>query len=261
MLERRRECETLGYWDQQYGLQAKPARESRLDPARIPLYDVEPRFERANKVLQCWLGKARIVGAALRWDPSSGKLRSDTSALALVLQDENGCRYWHRTVALTGEVAEFDAAGREIIGGQVMGICDIVQQFGVRRITVETNGIGKFAPTVLRAALKQRGIGACGVKEIDSSAQKNKRILEAFEPLMLSRMLWAHVSVSQGQAFVEMREWNPAVTNQPDDHLDAGAGAITDQPERLSDSFRNRNADDREDWRPGHGVFEAELEL
>lgn len=261
MLERRRECETLGYWDQQYGLQAKPVREARLNPDRLPIYAAEPTFTTANKVPACLLGKARIVGAAMRWDPSSGKLRSDTSALALVLQDEHGVRYWQRAIALTGEVAVFDVRdSKTIVGGQVHTICDMVEQFRVRRVTVETNGIGGFAPTVLRAALKQRGL-PCAVSEVNATAQKNKRILEAFEPLMLSRMLWVHVSVADGEAFGQMREWNPAVTNQPDDHLDAAAGAVTEQPERLDHSLRNRNASPADDWRPGTGVFEAELEI
>lgn len=259
--KRRRRTKTINYFDSQYQLHSRPVHEIRLNPAMIPLYDVEPRFERANKQLQCWLGKTRIVGASLRWDPASGKLRSDTSALALVLQDENGCRYWHRSIALTGQVAVFDDSGKTIVGGQVFQVCDVVEKFGARRVVVETNGIGGFAPTVLKAALKQRNLGTCGVSEVSATENKNRRVLDALEPLILSRMLWAHVSVADGPAFEQMKEWNPAVANQPDDHLDSAAGAVTDQPQKLSDSFRNRDADPREDWRPGTSVYEAELEL
>lgn len=260
---RRKKTRTLNAWDSQYHLEAKPITDIRLDPGRIPLYDAEPRFERANKVLQCWLGKARVVGASLRWDPASGKLNSDTSALALVLQDERGCRYWHRAIALTGDVVTYDDRGK-IIGGQVWQICDVVEQFGVRSVRVETNGMGAFAAKNLIGALKTRGIGNCGVREESQATNKNKRILEAIEPLVMSRMLWAHVSVADGPAFTEMQEWNPGVTKQPDDHIDAAAGAITDQPERLwmPESQRIRSQVDREDWRPSsQGLFEAEIEV
>lgn len=267
---RRRKTRTLNAWDSQYLLEAKPLADIRLDPDKLPIYAAEPEFRTANKHPQLWLGKARIAGAAMRWDPSSGKLRSDTSALALVFQDEHGVRYWHRQEGLIGEIAVFDDRDHKTItGGQVAAICDQVQKFRVRRVTVETNGIGGFAPTVLRAALKQRGL-VCGVTEVTATAQKNKRILEAFEPLILSRMLWVHVSVADGPMPTQMKEWNPAVTNQPDDHLDAGAGAVTDQPERLDFSertvaggqpLRNRNAQHDDDWRPGAGVFDAELEV
>lgn len=258
---RRKKTRTLNAWDSQYLLEAKPLADIRLDPSRLPIYSAEPVFSTVNKVPVCMLGKAKIVGASLRWDPASGKLRSDTSALALVLQDEHGVRYWHRTEGLTGEVAVFDERDHKTItGGQVVGICDMVEKFRIRRVTVETNGIGGFAPTVLRAALKQRGI-RCAVVEVKATQQKNKRILEAFEPLMLSRMLWVHVSVADGPMSVQMKEWNPAVTTQPDDYLDAGAGAVTDQPERLDHSGRNRHAEEHDDWRPGTGVYEAELEV
>lgn len=265
--KRRRKTKTVNYWDSQYQLHSRPVHEIRLNPDTIPLYAAEPTFTRANKVPQCWLGKARIVGASLRWDPASGKLNSDTSALALMLQDENGCRYWHRAIALTGKVAEYDDAGKVIIGGQVHQICAVVVAFGVRRIKVETNGIGGFAPTVLKAALKQQHL-PCGVIEEHASTQKNKRILEAFEPMMQSRMLWAHVSVADGPAFPQMKEWVPTVLKQPDDHLDVAAGAITDAPERLLQAQSNNpgqptgpGATMREDWRPQSGVYEAELEL
>lgn len=267
---RRKKTRTLNAWDSQYLLEAKPLADIRLDPDKLPIYAAEPEFKTANKHPQLWLGKARIVGAAMRWDPSSGKLRSDTSALALVFQDEHGVRYWHRAEALTGEIAVFDERDHKTItGGQVAGICDMVTKFRIRRVTVETNGIGGFAPTVLRAALKQRGL-ICGVVEVQASTAKNKRILEAFEPLILSRMLWGHVSVADGPVPPQMKEWSPAVTNQPDDHLDAGAGAVTDQPERLDfterptsegGALRIRNGGQSDDWRPGTGVFEAELEV
>lgn len=258
---RRRKTRTLNAWDSQYMLEAKPLTEVRLDPDRLPIYAAEPAYTTVNKVPVCMLGKAKIVGAALRWDPSSGKLRSDTSALALVLQDEHGVRYWHRSDGLMGDVAVFDEYDHKTItGGQVTGICDMVEKFRLRRVTVETNGIGAFAPTVLRAALKQRGL-RCSVVDEPAKENKNKRILEAFEPLMLSRMLWVHVSVADGPMVPQMRQWNPAVTNQPDDYLDAGAGAVTEQPERLGHSGRIRHAEETDDWRPGPGVYEAELEV
>ena len=260
LLKRRRRTKTINAWDSQFQLHSRPLHEIRLNPDLCPAYDVEPSFLRANRVLQCWLHKARIVGAALRWDPSSGKVNSDTSALALVLQDSNGARYWHRAWALDGEVAKFGPDGKEIVGGQVHAICGVVRDFGVRRVTVETNGIGGFAPAVLRAALRQAGL-PCGVTEVKATEAKNRRILEALEPLMQSRMLWMHRSVKDGPVPPQMREWNPAATNQADDFLDAGAGAITDQPERLSDMARNRSPGPAEDWRPAGGVFEAELEL
>jgi hypothetical protein len=262
---RRKETLTFNAWDSQYMLEAKPLGEQRLDPERLKPYDVEPVIRSANGEVSMWLGKVRIVAAALRWDPSSGKLKSDVSALALILQDEMGRRYWHRATALKGRVADFADDGKTIIGGQVLDIVKMVKQFCLMRVTVETNGIGGFAPVVLKAALKQAKVTGCGVSESHSSANKNKRILEAWEDPLSSGTIWAHSSVIDGPAWEQLRDWNPAVTDQADDYIDAAAGAISETPERIgrvaagSDGW-NSPPKARDDWRPSAGVHEVELE-
>lgn len=258
--KRRRECRTLNEWDSQYQLHAKPVTQVRLDPARIVPYDVEPTFRHANGAQAMFLGTQQIVACGARWDPSSGKLRSDVSALAVSLQDRAGRRYLHHVNGVTGDVAEFGDDGKTITGGQVWQLCDVIERLQIPRLTVETNGIGGFAPTVLRAALKQRRL-QCGVVEVANSVNKNKRILESLEPLLLSRgMLWAHVDVLQGPLWRQMRDWNPAVSEQEDDLLDAAAGAVGDTPERFKAKRGIPQPDEREDWRPNTGVFEVEFE-
>ncbi|GAB2493881.1 phage terminase large subunit [Arenimonas alkanexedens] len=258
---KRKETRTLNGWDSQYQLEAKPVSEVRLDPAKIIPYDVEPEIREANNAVGMFLSGIQMAGAALRWDPASGKLRSDKSCAALVLQDVMGRRYIHRVVALTGQVAEFDEHAKRIIGGQVFQLCDLVAQFGLTKVEVETNGIGGFAPAVLKAALKQRKL-QCGVKEIQSIVNKNARILEEFEPLLLSAgQLWAHVSVLNGDFWDQMKDWNPATQNQDDDDLDATAGALGATPERVGRIVGNPTATPREDWRPEAGVHEVVLDL
>lgn len=261
LFNRRKQTRTINEWDSQYQLHSRPLHEIRLNPARLQVYAVEPRLKEANRDVSMWLGQAHIVGAACRWDPSSGKAKSDVSSLAVVLFDDRGRRYWHRAIALTGQVAEFDAAGKEIIGGQVVDIVREVRALGLRRVTVETNGIGGFAPTVLKAALKQARLADCGVTEVTSSANKNRRILEGFEDPLSSGMLWAHVSVLETVESM-MKEWNPAVAEQADDHLDSAAGAMVEQPERVGRLSGGWNSPGtaRNDWRPSAGVIEVEVE-
>ncbi len=257
---KRKETRTLNAWDSQYQLEAKPISETRLDPARIIPYAVEPVIRYANRTATMFLGNARIVGMAMRWDPSSAKLNSDVSAVSLVLQDEQGRRYLHRVTDLTGEVAEFSSDGKRIIGGQVWQICDLIERFHVPRIVIETNGIGGFAPAVMKAALKQRRL-TCGVAEEPSVANKNKRILEAFEPVMSANMLWAHVDVLEGALWDQMKDFNPGTQNQADDYIDVSAAAITDTPERIKVQVKE-TAPGRpaHDWRPSAGVHEVVFE-
>jgi len=257
--KRRKKTRTINEWDSQYQLHSKPVHEVRLDPARIPAYAVQPRFITQNKQLTCWLGNVQIVGMSLRWDPSSGKAKSDVSAAVLDLQDAAGRHYWHKAEGLTGDIAETDHSGKRITGGQVWQLCDLIEKFQVPRVTVETNGIGQYAPSFLKMALKQRSL-RCAVKEMPAVATKNPRILEALEPLIQSGMLWAHVDVLNGDLWDQMKDWNPAIREQPDDLLDAGAGAVTDQPARIGQFVGISTAQQNDDWRPSADSHTYELE-
>jgi hypothetical protein len=256
---RRRSTKTIGEWDSQYQLHSKPITDTRLDPSHIQAYSDEPRFVTANKVLSLWLGGVQIVSCSLRWDPSSGKLNSDKSGVVLDFQDGAGRHYWHRVMALKGDIIVTSEDGRKVIGGQVFELVNLVEKYRIPRVTVETNGIGQFAPANLRMALKQRGL-VCSVVDKTATANKNKRILEALEPLLQSRMLWAHVSVLGGDLWDEMKDWQPGVSTQPDDLLDAGAGAVTDQPVRLVGKGNILDIEMGQNWQPDAGIFEASLD-
>lgn len=256
---KRKETRTFNAWDSQYMLKSKPISETRLDPSRIIPYEVEPEIRTANRVATMYLGAAKIVGMSMRWDPSGAKLKSDVSAIAITLQDDRGRRYIHRAEELTGDIVETSPDGNKITGGQVWQICNLIEQFHVPRIIIENNGIGGFAPAILKAALKQRRI-RCGVKDEPSIENKNKRILEAFEPVMSANMLWAHTSVLSGPTWDQMKDFNPGTQNQEDDFIDVEAASLSDTPERLNmkvneaDPIKNQTG-----WRPNGGVHEVEF--
>ena len=266
---RREDCKTLNEWDSQYQMHAKPVGEVRLDPDKILAYDCEPVLRRANGQYIFMIGERRIVGVSAKWDPSSGKLKSDVSSVALFFHDDLGAKYWHRSLALTGPDIETNENG-EIVGGQVWQLCDLIEQFNIPKIIIETNGIGGFAASGLKGALKKRKI-QCGVEEEPSTQNKNKRILEAFEGPLMSGLLWAHISVlvqktkggeeEDAAPAKQMREWSPALSNQPDDYLDSGAGAIVAQPERVGKIHRTNLPNERPNWRSDSGQIEATLDF
>lgn len=258
LIARRKETRTLGGWDSQYQLHARPINKVRLDPANLVPYDVEPNIVLANNAVGMWLGRAQIVSATLRLDPSAGKKNSDVNAACLVLADAIGNLYWHRAVALEGELAEMDEKGR-LIGGTVMQVCDLVQKFQLARVDVETNGIGGHVPNILRGALKARRL-RCHVHEVSTTGEKNRRILAGLEPGLQSGTLWAHVSVVEAVS-TQMREWSPITTNQPDDYLDCAAGAILAEPVRVGKVVSQQSDEIRREWRPNSGVFDAPLDM
>lgn len=246
MTERRKQCRTLNEWDSQYQLHAKPITDVRLDPAKIIPYDCAPIIKLSNRQTSMWLGGVQIVGASAYWDCSLGKLTSDASAFTVVLTDAEGRLYLQACVALSGNVDE-----------QCRKIRELVIQYQLPRVEVETNGPGGFVPPILRKHLAKTG---CGVGEVWNSGNKNKRILDAWEAPLDSGFLWAHVDVLAGPLWDQMMEWNPAVKEQPDDYLDSGAGAISATPVRIGKLVGKPAGNAGDNWRPDHGQFTVEIE-
>lgn len=258
--KRRKKTRTLNYWDSQYMLEAKPITECRLDPDHIKAYDLHPRLEMANRGVRMMLGTVQIVSGRAYWDPAKGKIGGDTSAFSLILDDAMGNHYWHVAEGLTGEMAEFDdSRNTRIVGGQVMQICALVRRFNIVQVTVETNGLGAFIPKILQRALKQEGL-RCAVREHIAKGNKNERILAGLEPPMKSGVLWAHVDVLNGPMWDEMKDWNPAIKEQPDGYLDSGAGAILEAPVRINHLVGKPTAGPDKDWRQSAGVHEVTFE-
>jgi hypothetical protein len=254
---RRRKTRTLNAWDSQYLLEAKPLTDIRLDPDKLRRYQVEPVVREANGEVAMYLGKVRIVGAVAYWDCSLGKLKSDASVLTLLLTDERGNLYTHRTKALTGELAKFDEKG-VVSEGQCAQIRELVLALHIPCVEVETNGPGGFVPPILRRALAGTG---CAVREVHNSVDKRKRILDAIEAPLSSRFLWVHVEVCEGPLPDQMRDFKPEVRDQEDDFLDSLAGAIAATPVRIGKAVKNFGGQKTKDWRPASGEYEVTLEL
>lgn len=245
---KREECRTLNAWLSQYQLQAKPLEDSRLDPDRMIEYAGEPEIRQVNGELTMWLNGIRLIGVSTVWDCSLGKITSDASVFTAMYTDSNGYLYWHLAEALTGE-----------IGNQCKTIVDLVKRYKLPNVTVKTAGIGGFVPSILKGHLQRAGL-ACGVTEQTERQNKNVRILDAFETPLSGMFLYASQSVAQGPAAKQMRDWDPKVLTQPDDYLDAGAGAIADTPVRVGKDPTHGNGAQHEEWRPGAQSCEVQVD-
>lgn len=247
LLKRRRKTRTINEWDSQYQLHSKPIHEVRLNPDHMIEFAAKPTIHYANRQVVMMLGKVQIVGAAARWDCSLGKINSDASAFCLILTDAAGRLYWLVAEGLEGELED-----------QCARVKALVLAYHIPRVVVETNGPGGFVPAALRKALMGTG---CAVADHHSSENKQKRILDSLEPALSMRILWAHTDVLDGPTYDQMKDFNPALKNQPDDYLDAAAGAIADTPVRIGRIVGIPPAHQREDWRPSAGSFEAVHEM
>lgn len=209
-------------------LQPANAAQGRLDVTLLRRYDEELEVREAQQTLQISLMGRKLVSASAWWDPSFGGHRSDGSVVAVVYTDEKGGHWLHRVHYIRVQAGE----GEDEATLQCRAVCELARTCFLPSITVETNGIGKFLPAILRRELGQARL-TCAVTEKSSSKSKDMRILEAFDTVLAARSLHVHGSVYDTRFVHEMAEWRPGLSGAADDGLDAAAGAISLEPMRL----------------------------
>lgn len=201
---------------------------SKLDPALLKRYDEDIAYSEAQQTMRLSLCGKKLASVSAWWDPAFGSGHGDSSVLAVVYTDTDG-QYWlHRVEYITVRAG----AGEDEATLQCRRVAEIAKALYIPIVTVETNGIGKFLPNILRRTCGETGVN-CGVIEKTSSRAKTERILEAFDARLAAKSLNVHESVYKTPFIREMAEWKPVAAGQRDDGLDAAAGAILNEPVRV----------------------------
>ena len=216
----------------------------RLDPALIARYAEETDYREANGRGLMTLMGTRLVSGGGWWDPAFGRPgQGDASVVAATFADGEGRHYLHRLSYVTHDPgAEDDPATQ-----QCRTVATIARDLVLPVMRVETNGIGRFLPGLLRRELAKLHAN-CSVLEVTSRIPKVQRILGALDPILAARRLSAHESVFRTRFPQEMASWRPDAPTARDDALDALAGCISAEPVRLP-SLPPRGG--RVDWRGG----------
>lgn len=227
-------------------------REARLDPSRLRRYGGEPIFARGGGWAAMTLEGRRLVSASCWWDPAFGG--RDRNVAAALFVDEEGQYFLHRVLYLEHDPTRADEENeaRQLC----RQVAELARELRLPSVGVETNGVGRLLPGLLRRALAEAGVG-CAVLTDHSTKPKARRILEAFDAALAARAIHAHDSVFATPFIAEMREWRPD-SDGPDDGLDAVAHCLLHEPVRLP---RLELVTARPDWRPGAGGFRAEVEF
>lgn len=192
---------------------------ARLDPGALHFYDYN--FDANNAKL----GDNLITGAAMYWDPSGGMAKSDNSVCVLIYRDDRNRRIFIQDVKyLTVDDNDFHP-----LATQCESILNFMQVHNQKKIAIEVNGMGNALPEILREAAMKRGQSVL-VQKIVSNLNKEKRILNAIEPLLTTGRLYAHEKIKSTPLLSEMLGWSPLMSNNQDDGLDALAGAMQLQP-------------------------------
>ena len=229
--------------------------DGRLDPDALKAYAGEIEYAEMNGQAILTLEGSRLASATCWWDPSFGSPeRGDSSVIACVFTSEDGTYWLHRVRYLTFDpkLVKDVSEAQQLCRQAAM----FVHELHLPSLTVETNGLGKFLPSLLRREMEDLGI-ACAVVEKHSSSSKDKRILEAFDAPLAAGRIQVHSSVRKTPFITEMREWRPA-SRAPDDGLDAVAGCLLSEPVRLSKNPNAQKLGKRPNWIGGGGqAFKA----
>jgi hypothetical protein len=210
-------------------LEPAPAAAARLDPALLLPYAEETEYREANGHAQLWLLGRRMVSGGGYWDPSYGREQGgDGSVLAAGYCDAENHHFLHRIAWITQRPDTPDDPATQ----QCRAVARIAGELHLPVLRVETNGLGRFLPALLKREIARQGV-ACAVVEHVNRRPKAERILAAFDPLLAARRLHAHESVLRTPFAREMAEWRPDARGARDDALDAAAGVILAEPVRL----------------------------
>lgn len=212
----------------------KPAsiHESRLNVGLLRRYDDELVFQEIQKSAVLSIDGLKILSASAWWDPAFGQAKGDASVLAVVYTDENGDHRIHRMEYIKVKAG----AGEDEASLQCRKVCEVIRELYLPSIAVETNGLGKFLPAILRREIAEARL-PCTVIEKNTTKSKDTRILEAFDAAMAARSVYVHESVYSTRFITEMQEWRPGLAGARDDGLDAAAGALSLEPVRIRKSY------------------------
>lgn len=225
----------------------------RLNVDDLIFYDEELSYSEANNIPLLTIGEKRMLSVSCWWDPSFGKKdKGDFSVIACVFTSDDGLYRLHDIDFIScPENSKTDNASY-----QVAEVIEFCKRNHIPAVHIETNGIGKFLPGILRKELNKQGL-RIAVYEENSTANKEQRILDAFDAPLSAKALYVHKKIALTPFLTQMREWTPTSYKGKDDALDAVAGCLLSEPIRMP-SFTAQNKKVWEGWQGKGESFIAE---
>ncbi|MBP5534846.1 MAG: phage terminase large subunit [Alphaproteobacteria bacterium] len=216
-------------------------KEGRLNANGIVFYDSPLDYHETNTMAVLSIGPYRMVSASAWWDPAFGASQTgDNSVLACVFFDKEGRAFLHDIAYLKSE--QIDKAAEN----QCNQVADLIEKYHLPQIRIETNGIGKFLPELLKKTLQERHI-VCAVLPMHSHVPKAVRITESMDARLANGSLWFHERVKHTPLMNEIASWTPDARQMHDDGLDALSGCLLSEPVHLTRNFQNFES--KADWR------------
>jgi len=209
---------------------------ARLDPDALKFYNGEfdPRSakiengklkienDNTDDNFQFSTFNFQLTGVACYWDPSSGKTGADGSVVVIIFRDDKNRRAFIHDIKYLATAAD----DLHPFATQCGRVLDFLTRHAQRHLAIEVNGIGNALPEIMRNTAAARGQPIV-IQKIVSRTNKDKRILDAIEPLLSTGRLFANVRIKRTKLITEMEEWSADAGVNHDDGMDAVAGALS----------------------------------
>ncbi len=195
------------------------------------VYNDDLDITESNSVVNYYISGKRLKYYSCYWDPSFAGAKSDGSVIAVVFIDEDFHYYIHDVKYLNFDTELYNNYNQErnkSAKEQCKDVIDFMLRYNLFVLNVETNGIGKFLPELLRDEITSRRLNI-SVNEKVNKISKDIRIIDAIKCPLTSGFVHIKKNLLNTQLGAEFEEWNPIAckNNQVrDDGLDAVAGAI-----------------------------------
>ena len=207
------------YFASQMMLNPTPMERIRLDPGAMHFYEDEFNPRNAK------IGDVIITGASVYWDPSSAGQNSDGSVCVLIYRDDKSRRIFiHDIIYMRAHDQD-----QHPMAHQCESVLNFMTHYNMRKICVETNGIGNTLPEILRDCATKQGRDVI-VQRIVNNKRKSDRIIDTIEPILSTGRLYCSSRLRTTPLLSEMMGWAPSGYAGHDDGIDAVAGAIAATP-------------------------------
>lgn len=229
--------------------------DSVLNPDLLVPYRLELDLQSSNGRGILKIGSLKMLSASCWWDPSFASAKGDNSVIACVFTAEDGSCWLHdlEYIKITAAADDNQAAL------QCRKVIDFLCRNHLPSVRVESNGIGKFLPSILRQELKTAALRVAVIEAV-SHENKQQRILEAFEVLLAARALHVHEKIWSTPFISEMREWSFNGSTH-DDALDAVAGCLLSEPVRLPQTAASATVPSAPSWNGGSATWRAQTKF
>jgi hypothetical protein len=182
-----------------------------------------------NHTVITTIGGKNLKYYSCYWDPAFGARDGDGSVIVIIFIDDDGHFYLHDIKYLNREDTENSAIN------QACDVIEFVKTHNINFLNIETNGIGKFLPDLLRGEILKQRLNI-RVNEISNHISKEMRIIDAIDAPLSAGFLHFHERIQKSRLMAEIEEWNPNMMSASniDDGMDALAGAMLANPIKIS---------------------------